>query len=141
MPFENKARLRFWRFFIRNEGGQALVEMAIVMTVLLLLLTGIVEFGRIFNASLTVVHASREAARVGILGKTDEEIINAAKSASGFLDPTKLTISIVPSEGERKSGQELTVEVQYPVHIIVPLINHIIPNPFLVSGRTTMRIE
>lgn len=125
----------------QQENGQALVEMAVVVMMLILLLGGVVEFGRILNASITVVHSSREAARVGILGKDDDEIIRVAKESAGGLDPARLVISIEPPMAERVRGRELTVEVGYPVDVVIPIIANIVQSPFLVRGRTTMRIE
>ncbi|HEY5436591.1 MAG TPA: TadE/TadG family type IV pilus assembly protein [Candidatus Limnocylindrales bacterium] len=49
----------------RAEEGQGLVEFALVLTPLLLLLLGIVQFGFIFNTYITVTSAAREAARSG----------------------------------------------------------------------------
>lgn len=49
----------------RGEGGQALVEFSLILTPLLLLLLGVVQFGFIFNAYITVSTAAREAAREG----------------------------------------------------------------------------
>jgi Flp pilus assembly protein TadG len=51
----------------RGEEGQGLVEFALVLTPLLLLLLGIVQFGFIFNAYITVTSAAREAARSGTI--------------------------------------------------------------------------
>ena len=48
---------------MKSERGQSLVEFALVVPVLLLLLFGIIDFGRVFHASLTIDHAGREAAR------------------------------------------------------------------------------
>jgi len=52
---------------LRDNRAQALVEMALVLTILLLLLSGIIEFGRVFSAQLIVSHASREGARLGVI--------------------------------------------------------------------------
>jgi Flp pilus assembly protein TadG len=48
-----------------RQHGQGLVEFALVVTPLLLLLLGIIQFGLIFNAYVTLTNASREAARIG----------------------------------------------------------------------------
>ena len=48
-----------------SERGQGLVEFALVVTPLFLLLLGIIQFGLIFNAYVTLTNASREAARTG----------------------------------------------------------------------------
>ena len=60
--------------WLRDDHGQALVEMALVLSILLLLLTGIVEFGRVLSAQLVVSHASREGARIGVVGAIDDLI-------------------------------------------------------------------
>jgi Flp pilus assembly protein TadG len=55
-----------------SEGGQALVEFAIVLPVLLLLLFGLVEFAFALNASSSVNYASRVAALLAAEGGTTE---------------------------------------------------------------------
>lgn len=49
----------------KSEGGQSLVEFSLILAPLLLLLLGVVQFGFIFNAYITVSTAAREAAREG----------------------------------------------------------------------------
>ncbi|MGE5587656.1 MAG: TadE/TadG family type IV pilus assembly protein [Clostridia bacterium] len=125
----------------RNERGQALVEMALVLTVLLLLLAGIIEFGRILSAQLIVSHASREGARIGVLGKADTEITERVLTAASVLDASKITVSITPPQSGRVRGAELRVEVSYSVDIVVPLLSGILTNPYPVRGVTVMRVE
>lgn len=125
----------------RGDRGQALVEMALVLTVLLLLLTGIIEFGRILSAQLVVSHASREGARIGVLGKTDAEITERVLNAASVLDASKITVSITPPQSGRVRGAELRVEVSYSVDIVVPLLSNILTNPYPVRGITVMRVE
>jgi hypothetical protein len=45
--------------------GQAIVETALLLPVLMLLVTGSADFGRVFYYSIAVTNASREAARQG----------------------------------------------------------------------------
>ena len=52
------------RRLIKSENGQSLVEFALVLPVLLLILLGIVEFGWLFNAQISMTSAAREGARV-----------------------------------------------------------------------------
>jgi len=49
----------------RDQRGANLVEMALVMLLLLLLLAGVVDFGRAFNNYIIITNASREGARCG----------------------------------------------------------------------------
>ncbi len=124
---------------LRDNRAQALVEMALVLTLLLLLLSGIVEFGRVFSAQLIVSHAAREGARVGVINPDDTIIEARAKSAASALDIAKVTVAI--SAPSRKRGEQLTVQVEYPVAIIMPFVGSILPNPYTVRGVTKMRIE
>ena len=45
--------------------GQSLVEFSLVLTPLLLILLGIIQFGFIFNSYITIANATREGARDG----------------------------------------------------------------------------
>jgi Flp pilus assembly protein TadG len=53
---------------ISSEGGQALVEFALVLPVFLLLIFGLVEFGLAFNAAVSVNFVSRVAALLAAEG-------------------------------------------------------------------------
>lgn len=50
------------------DRGAAAVELALVLPVLLLLLFGIIDFGRMLNAQITLTEATREGARAASLG-------------------------------------------------------------------------
>ena len=54
----------------RRERGAAAVEMAIILPVLLLVIGGIVDFGRAFYYSVVTTSAAREGARMLALGYT-----------------------------------------------------------------------
>ena len=127
--------------FRKAEGGQALVELALVLPVLIMLTFGIVEFGRIFNAYLVVNQSAREGARKGIVGATDSEIMTAVNNSASTLNTAKLTIAITPSQAYRTRGASLVVSVKYPVTVYIPLLSAIIPNPLDVNGKTVMRVE
>jgi hypothetical protein len=49
----------------RGDAGQSLVEFAMVVTVVMLFLLGLLEFGFVFDHHLTLEYASREGARSG----------------------------------------------------------------------------
>ena len=49
-------------------GGAAAVEMALVLPLLLLLVFGIVDFGRALNLQITLTQAAREGVRPAALG-------------------------------------------------------------------------
>jgi Flp pilus assembly protein TadG len=51
--------------FTRAKQGQSLVEFALVLPILLLILLGVVDLGRVYYAYVTLTNASREGARFG----------------------------------------------------------------------------
>lgn len=52
---------------LRRDAGQEIVEMAFVLSILLLVLIGIISFGRAYNIYQTVTRAAREGARMVVL--------------------------------------------------------------------------
>jgi hypothetical protein len=65
----------------RRERGQGLVEFAMLVPVFLLILTGLLEFGFIFDHAMTINYATREGARSGAAfaaGNTTTMICNPA---------------------------------------------------------------
>ncbi|MBS3983905.1 MAG: pilus assembly protein [Dethiobacter sp.] len=124
----------------REQRGQALVESALVLPIILLLLLGMVELARISNAYLVVIHAARHGARHAAVGATNAEIIGSVNQASLPLNPIKLRISILPEQG-RQVGSDVRVIVSYPLQLITPLAGSLLDNPMIVRGEITMRVE
>ena len=77
----------------KSSGGQraqAIVEFAIVLPVLLVLLLGVVEVGRILIIYASVTNASREAVRFGsAIGFHDTTYIRKYQYCSGIRDAAK----------------------------------------------------
>lgn len=132
---------RYVSRFRRDERGQALVEFSLVVVLFMALVLGVVEVGRVGHAYLAVVHASREGARLGALGKSDTEVFAAVRDAAVALDPARIGVTIHPPPTSRMRGTPLTVMVEYEVDLFAPVIREIFPNPFPVRGQTVMRTE
>jgi Flp pilus assembly protein TadG len=62
--------------------GQSLVEFSLVLVPLLLLILGIVQFGLIFNAYVTITNAAREGARTGTIYVYDRTLSKAQNDAA-----------------------------------------------------------
>lgn len=124
----------------KEQKGQALLESALVLPIILLVLLGMVELGRISNAYLVVIHAARHGARHAAVGATNAEIINSVNQASIPLNPGELLISILPQQG-RQAGGNVRVIVSYPLRLITPLAGSFLNNPVIVRGEVTMRVE
>ncbi|MCL6638087.1 MAG: pilus assembly protein [Firmicutes bacterium] len=133
--------MRLFGKLIRDRRGQALVELALVLPLLILLAMGTMEFGRIFHSYLLITNASREGARAGVVGGDDTAIRTKVKEAATSLGLTDGQISITPLQGARTRGVPLTVTVQYQVDLITPVLQVVVPDPFPLSASTTMRVE
>ena len=86
-----------FRRSIRDEGGQAAVEFALVIPFLLVLLVGIVEFGRAWNEHQVITDAARETARRASLPDpiTDADAKKVAYDAmlNAGIDTSKATVT------------------------------------------------
>ncbi|MCL6477972.1 MAG: pilus assembly protein [Peptococcaceae bacterium] len=129
-----------WLFF-KNQRGQAMVELALVLPILLILFMGVIEFGRIFHHYLIITNASREGARVAILGKSDDDIKDRVRFVASDLDSSELQISVDPDSAARKSGILATVDVSYRMPLVFPFFGAFIPDPLTITSGTTMRME
>jgi len=128
-------------------AGQALVEFAFVLPILLLLMVAIIDFGIIFYSQMAVSNAAWEGARAGatIIDPTqgDQEIIGAVQKAAYGIDPSRLTIDIDPTQDESPRnlafpaprGEPLTLTIQYQVELTFPQIT--IP----ITGQAVTRME
>lgn len=99
-----------------GDDGSAAVEFALVLPFLLLLFCGIVDFGRAYNARITLSHAAREAVRVWALGGTAEETSAAAQNSAVGLSGVTATTSTCAF------GSATSVTVTADFSYITPLI-------------------
>lgn len=127
--------------FIKSNRGQAMVELALILPVLLMLVLGIIEFGRISFSYLVITELAREGARYGVVGHTDTEIGNHIISHATMLDRGNLSIDISPEDTARGRGDGLTVTLDYSVDILAPFIGEIVSDPFPLVASCTMRVE
>ena len=124
-----------------GKKGQSMVEMAIIAPILLLIIMGIVDFGIIFNNYTVISNATREAARNGVVGATDEEMRTIISNTTPTLTSNKMTITITPAQAYRIKGSALTVKIEYEIIPITPLMAPILPDPFKIASTTVMRME
>lgn len=118
---KNKMGARRAQF--RAEGGQSLVETALMLPILLLLLVGIVDFGRAFYAYIAVTNAAREGARYAVEHSTTDQrdeikemVIQEAAAGGIELDAADITVSGLTSKVS--PGSAVTVEAEYTVDMV-----------------------
>ena len=134
-----------------GEAGQGLAEFALVLPVLLLVMMGILDFGRAVFAYNSLSNAARDGARVAIVDQTISGGIpagaqEAANQATGLgLNPAAdVTVTYtVPGASTAACvaiGCEATVEARYRFTAITPIIGNIV-GPINLAATTTMTIE
>ena len=127
---------------MKSEKGQALVEMAFMLPILLMLLFGITDFGRLFHVYLTLDHAGREAARTAAVGTEDTIIIGKINDATISLnkDGGKFNYTISQAgKSNRKSGDDVTITLTYKFDFLTPFVD--LGDKFEVKNKTVMRVE
>jgi len=125
---------------MKNKKGQSIVELALLLPVILMLLLGIVEFGRVYGAYMVITNASRQGARVGAVGGDDVAIGDAVKDSANTLDQGAL-LWIPTRSGEGGVGETITVTVTYDIQLYAPFIGSFTGNPIHMEAATSMRIE
>lgn len=128
------------RWLVYEERGQALTEFALLVPVLLLLVCGIFDFGRMMFAYMHLHSGAQETVRLGGLGKTDAELQAFARDYVDLGDDAALRVTISPLQANRKSGQYITVTLQYPLPYITPVVSKVLPAQ-TVTAASTIRIE
>jgi Flp pilus assembly protein TadG len=114
----------------RGERGQSLVELAISLTVILLLLSGAVDFSIAYFSFSAMQDAAQEGALYGSVNPEDETgIISRVRSASTNpvdLADEDLVDVTVTLPGDACEGNEIRVNVIYDYPISMPFIGAII---------------
>lgn len=160
--------MRDLRMNLMNGKGQALVEMALVIFLLLLLVMGIVEFGRAMYVKNTLTHAARAGARAGVVtpslvspvthkGCTDSSTVVATSCNNLYsgIDKSKVTVLLQvfaqgddPDTASPKTTNATTppnpgdtVKVTVTLEGFTSIVPKMLPIPTTLSGNTAMRYE
>jgi Flp pilus assembly protein TadG len=115
--------VRAWR----SEDGQALVEFALVVPILLLLILGLVEFSRAWNTKQVLTDAAREALRSSVvanpaftydalLGLIDQSLIRAS------LDPENADVSVEGWRSGTGTPARIRIDYRYDFGFFAPVL-------------------
>lgn len=105
-----------------RERGAVVVEFALLLPVLLLIVCGIIDFGRALNAQITLTQAAREGARLAALGYPDSSVENWTVNAAAGLSLTASNVSVTDCPANVASGSaSASVLVTYSFSFITPV--------------------
>jgi Flp pilus assembly protein TadG len=102
----------------RKDRGAAAVEFALVLPVLMLIIFGIVDFGRMLNGKITINEAAREGARAAALVGAAEANARIGAVTAG-MSGVSASVSECPSEPDPDANA--TVTITYDFEFITPL--------------------
>lgn len=128
---------------MRRDDGQAMVEFALVLPVLLAAAFAIVLVAELGVARLALQHATAEGARAGALTNDDDVIRTTVAAAVAPLSPARIATAIEPpsSEPPRSGdprGSLLTVRASYALRLPLAFVGM---DSLTVSAASTRRIE
>jgi Flp pilus assembly protein TadG len=139
------------RRFVGSERAAALVEFAIVLPILLLIVFGIVDFGRALYTANNLTSAVREGARLASTQITPDPTVAGSKTAVSNAVSSYVVAfggnAGAPTVSETFSGappnmQSITVQiVSYPFTPITPLAGLIGLGTIRMSPSATFRWE
>jgi Flp pilus assembly protein TadG len=135
------------RRFRRDERGQALVEFALVVPLLLIMVMAIIDFGRAWNLHQTITDAAREGARQSVIDNAVTQdsavaIVGGVIRASGF-DPALATVGF-PDGFRQGRGKPTTVTIEMPYRFgfLAPFIRLVtLDNSDAIRLRTYARMR
>jgi hypothetical protein len=129
---------------LRSRRGAALVEAAFALPILLILIVGIVEFGRFIHTKVTLDNAVREGARFASTGQRladpddpearmarGEGIRQQVLAYGSRLGLAPGSVQIDPADGGGP-GQWVTVEVEHLFQFSIPLLTALLNDPVIV---------
>jgi Flp pilus assembly protein TadG len=126
--------------------GAAAVEFALVLPLVLLLVLGIVDFGRMLDWQIKLSGAAREGARWVALGQGDP----TTRVRTATADPASASVAVSwsacpspPPTGASSVNTTVTATKTYtlitPLNAISGLLGGAIPTSFTLTGRGVMR--
>lgn len=125
-----------------SERGAVAVEFALLAPVLIMLLLGIMEFGRAYHTQIVLSDAAREGARVMAINSSQSAAKAAAQRAAASLHPAVLDVKIGftfhPAPATAPPGcpadSQVTVKIDYALTTMTG-----IAGPFALKGVGTMQ--
>lgn len=150
-----------------RDDGAAMVEFALVLTVLLVIVFGIINFGYAFGQKLSLNQAVREGARLAVVpntnGGANGSMVNSRgeirdlvrASTGGLVTASQVNVTITPGGLAAASGadtadagcqlldvgQSLTVKATYQGTFLTPWLLPGLPNGFGLTSEAVYRCE
>lgn len=139
---------------LSNHRGQSLVEFALILPLLLTVLLGIAEFGRIFGGYVELQSAARDVTRYAAIHKV-KTVADLAGAISTYglldkrlalIDPSQVTydLSVEGNKADLTKADDIWVGVtlNHRMYLMTPFIGTIIGENYIdLESNMVMRME
>jgi Flp pilus assembly protein TadG len=136
---------------LRNDRGVALVEFALVAPLLMMLLFGMLDFGRALNYWIDETHLANMGARMAVVENWPTEAPPTSQTLQDYIREQahagelkeNVTVCITLGSGGPAEGEPVTVTVSLPTEDLWSnfLVNELGFGPETISAHSTMRLE
>jgi hypothetical protein len=123
------------------DDGQATVEAALTLPIVLIALLLIVQVGIVVRDALALAQAAREGARATAVSADDDDARSAIERAAGPLDADRIEITLMPTESDRRRGDAVTVELAYLERLSIPIVSRIVSMDMPLRASATTQLE
>lgn len=131
-----------------SQRGQSLVEFALVLSVLVILLLGLLDLGRLFYAYVGITGATAEGSAHGARIARDptltyQELVSeietrTVEATEGLVQIEADQVTVAPDE-ITESSESITVTVTYDFELITPLVRSIVSDGVLPLRAVAVR--
>jgi Flp pilus assembly protein TadG len=141
--------VRSWRF-VRDQSGAALVEFALVATILMILIMGMIDFGRALYTKNSLTNAAREGGRfAAVQGDVATRIDEVKDTVISHMSPfggaaltrSQITVNLNYATGSTTVIESTTIEIAYPFEPITPIAGLIGLDPLTLKASAQFRQE
>ncbi len=126
-----------------DDRGAAAVEFALVLPLLLLVVFGLVDFGRAYNMQIMLTQAAREGVRVAALGGSAGDATTRTTTAAQPVTGITVGVTTCPATVTPTSDAEVIASRTYnyitPVSPLFTLIGRPALAAPVITGRGRMR--
>lgn len=107
----------------RKEKGQSIVELALLLPVLLVMLLGLLDFGRVYYVMVSLNDAAQEGASYAAMRPNDFTGISqrAANASTGLVTLSQENVTISMENPNPAPGDTITVQVSYEFTFYTPV--------------------
>ena len=123
--------------FMKSDQGQSMIEMALILPLLLLIMFGIIEGGRLFASFVELQNHARDGARYASIHSSewstagqmetweDGTLTSRIESNLLLLDPANLSIELT-KDSSVSTDEYVEVTLTYTLELLTPIISDLL---------------